>query len=63
MNHKTITFETLRSTFNEPGVKYFIVLEDNAIRSMITKQALLGISNKVWSGSQKIHKKVTFEFA
>ena len=48
-DHKTITFEMLWSIFNKPGIKYFIMLENNAIRNMITKQALIGIPNKVWS--------------
>ena len=47
-DRKTIFVDILKSTFNEPDENYYVVVEDNAVRNLVTHQPLVGISKGNW---------------
>ncbi|CAJ0824006.1 19296_t:CDS:10 [Entrophospora sp. SA101] len=52
----TVNITVFPSTFNEPGSRYFVVINDNFVKSQPENEPLLGISKFYWTftlGSQK----------
>ena len=37
-------------SFNEPNKHYYVVIDDNMVRNMVTHQPLVGISKGDWIG-------------
>jgi len=47
--NETVTLQVLNSTFNQPNMTYFVVLENGFVSSKDTEESILGIYAGKWS--------------
>jgi hypothetical protein len=47
-DHRTISFNVFPSTFNQAELDYFVVVDDDAVKSSESNQPLLGIEENIW---------------
>lgn len=48
-DNKTIQINVLESTFNKPNANYYIVIDDNAVKGLISNQPLAGVGKGYWN--------------
>jgi hypothetical protein len=47
-DHRTISFNVFPSTFNQAETDYFVIVDDDAVKSLESNQPLLGVEENVW---------------
>ncbi len=45
----TVNIRVLESTFNRPGEKYFVKVDNNFVADAFTNEPILGIKQDIWS--------------
>ncbi|GBB90932.1 hypothetical protein RclHR1_01800017 [Rhizophagus clarus] len=48
-DNRTVYIDVLESTFNKPNANYYIVIDDNAVKDLISNQPLAGVGKSYWS--------------
>ncbi|CAB4492436.1 hypothetical protein RhiirA5_431649 [Rhizophagus irregularis] len=48
-DNRTIHINVLESTFNKPNANYYIVIDDNAVKDLISNQPLAGVGKNYWN--------------
>ena len=45
----TVNIRLFKSTFNRPGEKYFVKVDNNFVKTLSNEEPLLGISERIWT--------------
>ena len=47
-DNDTLRADVLSSTFNEPNSKYFVTIDDDAVKNIQNNQPMIGINKNIW---------------
>jgi len=57
-----LTLDVLNSTFNQPNMTYYVVLDNGFVQSMEDGEPILGIPGEKWKFRTGKHEHLIFQF-